>query len=258
MARGDSVVIPETRALSADQVRLVLEVTRRLNLTDDLDVLLNRIAEAATKLLDCERASIFLHDAEHDQLWTKVALHSNEIRVPATAGIVGCSFTLNQILLVDDPYSDPRFNPGPDRKSGFVTRNILSAPMVGADRKPIGVIQVINKRNGCFEPTEVALIQLLADQAGVALQRYRLQQAAMEAAELRREVDLARRNSAASIAACWRFPASTSWAGRAPRRSPAATATTSGRWVTGDWESSSPTPRDMAWARPLSSRRCAH
>src|SRR5688572_22409000 len=121
-------------ALSADQLKLVLDVTRTLTLTTDLDVLLHRIAEATTQLLRCERASIFLHDAQANQLWTKVALQCNEIRVPVTAGIVGACFTGNEVLLIPDAYADPRFNPAPDRASGFRTRNILASPMLNSDR----------------------------------------------------------------------------------------------------------------------------
>ena len=170
-----------------------MEVSRALTLTTDLDLLLKRIAEAATQLLACERASIFLHDASTAELWTKVALLSGEIRVPASAGIVGCCFSENRVVLVPDAYADERFNPEPDSKSGFRTRNILSAPMLSLDRKPLGVIQTINKHGGEFEAADLGLVQLLADQAGVAIQRYRLQAEATAAAEMRKEMSLARK-----------------------------------------------------------------
>ncbi len=179
--------------ISAEQMKLVLNVSRMLAVTADLDPLLQRIAEAATTLLNCERASIFLHDPSSDELWTKVALQSAEIRIPAHVGIVGHAFKTNEILLIPDPYKDPRFNPEPDRRSGFVTRNLLTSPMVDMDRQPIGVIQAVNKKTATFNDTDRAMIQLLADQAGVAIQRYRLQLAALEIVALRREMDLAKK-----------------------------------------------------------------
>jgi phosphoserine phosphatase len=190
MAMDDVV---ERQTISPDHFRQILEVSRMLAVTTELDVLLLRIAEAATALLDCERASIFLHDPKTDQLCTRVALHSGVIRVPANAGIVGHVFKTNSILNVHRPYEDDRFNPDPDRRSGFVTRNLLTAPMVDLGRKPIGVIQAVNTQasNG-FDTTHEALLQLLADQAGVAIQRYALQQEAMQAAYLRLEMELAR------------------------------------------------------------------
>jgi phosphoserine phosphatase len=179
--------------ISPAQLKLVLDVTRSLVVTTDLDMLLKYIAEATCELLQCERASIFLHDPMRAQLWTKVALQTSEIRVPDTAGIVGAAFTSNQVLHVPAPYDDPRFNREVDKKTGFVTRNILSAPMSDIERRPTGVLQAINKKAGAFVATDIALIQLLADQAGVALQRYELQKAAVGAEAMRHEIELARK-----------------------------------------------------------------
>ena len=192
----------EIGAISADQARLVLDVSRMLAVTTDLDALLKMIAEAACKLLSCERASIFIHDPDTGELWTKVALQSGEIRLPATAGIVGHAFTENRVLHVPAPYEDPRFNREVDKRTGFVTRNILAAPMSDVNRKPIGVVQAINKRKGQgargegqvgFDAADAALLQMLGDQSGVALQRYRLQQTAIQAEAMRHEMNLARR-----------------------------------------------------------------
>src|SRR5215213_10165156 len=104
--------------ISAGQMGLVLDVSRMLAVTADLDLLLRRIAEAVTALLNCERASIFLHDAAKKELWTKVALGREEIRMPTGAGIVGHVFHSNRPLHVPRPYDDPRFNRDPDLRTG--------------------------------------------------------------------------------------------------------------------------------------------
>jgi phosphoserine phosphatase len=207
-------------AISAEQMRLVLNVSRMLSVTADLDPLLKHITESVAAILGCERASIFLHEPATDELWTKVALGlagGAEIRFPASAGIVGAAFKLNQLLHVPKPYEDPRFNPANDRKTGFVTRNILSTPMVDLERRPVGVVQAINKigearvgpnatlgttvgyAEGAFTPNDEAMLQLLADQAGVAIQRFHLQRAAVESMALRKELDLAKRVQEAMI-----------------------------------------------------------
>ena len=186
--------------ITAQQMSLVLDVSRMLSVTADLDLLLHAIAQAVTALLDCERASIFLHDDKHHEMWTKVALGSPEIRIPDGAGIVGHVFGTCQPVHVPKPYDDPRFNREPDRRSGFVTRNLMAAPMLDINQAPVGVVQAINKvggpgqkpDEGAFSDNELAMLQLLADQAGVAIQRYRLQQAALESLALRHEMELAR------------------------------------------------------------------
>ena len=181
-------------AITVGQMALVLDVSRALTVTADLDALMRKIAQAVTALLDCERASIFLHDAKTDELWTKVALGtSNVIRLDAGAGIVGAAFRAGQPVLVQRPYEDARFNRDVDRRTGFVTRNLLATPMFDLTQRPVGVIQAVNKCGaGGFTDADVAMLQLLADQAGVAMQRYHLQQAAVRSMALEREMQLAR------------------------------------------------------------------
>lgn len=185
--------------ISPDQMKLVLDVSRLLTVTADLDALLRRIAEAATSLLHSERVSIFLHDPRTNELWTTVALGAKEIRVPCTAGIVGHVFQANALLSVHRPYEDPRFNREVDRKTGFVTRNLLTTPLRDIDGRPLGVLQVVNRIGGDFTHAEETLVELLADQAGVAIQRYRFQQEAIRSAGLRHEMDLAQRVQEAMI-----------------------------------------------------------
>ena len=194
---------PSTARVTDTQVRAILDLSRMLAVPSDVGTMLGQIAQTCTELLDCERASIFLYDAESKELWTKVALGSDEIRLPASAGIVGAAFTHNAVVHVADPYRDPRFNPEPDRRTGFVTRNLLSAPMADLTGRPMGVIQAVNKRGGgagkpgTFAENDTALIRLLSEQAGVALQRHGLELQAKEAVALRHEMNLARRTQEA-------------------------------------------------------------
>lgn len=179
-------------SISAEKMRDILEVSRLLAVTAEIDKLLMEIAKATQALLGAERASIFLHDSATDQLWTKVALGANEIRVPASAGIVGFVFKSKKLLNIPDAYSDARFNREVDRKTGFVTRNLLTCPMFDLKGKAIGVIQAVNKTGGIFVDEDEQTIQLLAAQGGVAIQRYHLQVDAIQVVELRREMDLAK------------------------------------------------------------------
>jgi serine phosphatase RsbU (regulator of sigma subunit) len=183
----------EINLLTAAQMKHVLEVTRLLAVTTELDPLLHRIADAAVSVLGAERASIFLHDPKSGELVTTVAMGAQTIRVPAKRGIVGAAFESGQVVHVPDAYADARFNSDVDRDTGFKTRDILAAAMSDVNGAPLGVLQVVNSPSGVFDDSDKLLIQLLADQAGVAIQRYRLQQDAMRAATLRREVELARR-----------------------------------------------------------------
>lgn len=211
-------------AVSGAAMRDLLEVSRELAVTADLEHLLPLICRAAASILQADRTSLFLYDAEANQLWTKVAMGAQEIRVPATAGIVGLVFQSREMLVIADAYADDRFNRGVDLRTGYRTRNLLTVPVFDLEGHPVAVLQVINKEEGreggAFTVGDQMLARLLADQAGVAIQRFHLQQRALEAVAMRREMDLARRVQEALIpkhppkvgglvVAGWNRPAST-------------------------------------------------
>ena len=68
----------------------ILAICRKMNSEHDLGALVDLIAHEATRLLECDRASIFLLDRERNELWSKVALGSDEIlRFDARLGMQG-------------------------------------------------------------------------------------------------------------------------------------------------------------------------
>jgi phosphoserine phosphatase len=75
----------------------------------------------------------------------------------------------------------------------------MAAPVSGTDGKPLGVLQAINKKGGPFTADDRALIELLADQAGVAVQRNQYMMEAIRVASLEKEMDLARQVQQAMI-----------------------------------------------------------
>jgi sigma-B regulation protein RsbU (phosphoserine phosphatase) len=182
----------DAMALSTAQMKDILEVSRLLAITANLESLLEKLALATCRLLYCEGSSIWLFDPRTDELYTTVVIISGSIRLPAASGIVGAAFRTRSIVSVPDAYADPRFNPSSDRATGFVTRSLMASPMVDIHGTPIGVIEAVNKIGGGFTLQDESLMQLFADQAGVAIQRHDLQHKAQQAAELQREISLAR------------------------------------------------------------------
>jgi len=170
----------------------VLAISRAMVAASDLDELLNLIIERSMGLLDAERASLFLYDAERNELVSRIAAGVEEIRVPADRGISGATVATGQTINVPDAYADSRFNPDVDRHTGYRTRNILSVPLKAYDGALVGVLQVINKRRGAFEDYDVSLAETLAAQAGVAIQRARLIEHYIEKQEMERAMQIAR------------------------------------------------------------------
>jgi putative ABC transport system ATP-binding protein len=102
-----------------------------------------------SQLLNAERSSLFL--VENDTLLLKVAKdldESSEIRIPIGSGIAGAAAQTGQIINIPDAYADGRFNPEVDKKTGFLTRSILSLPIMDRHGAVFAVAQLLNRRDG--------------------------------------------------------------------------------------------------------------
>jgi len=170
----------------------VLEISRSLAAADDLDSLLTLIIERSMELLDAERATLFLYEADTNELVSRIAAGVDEIRVPADRGISGATVKSGSTVNVPDVYADERFNPQVDRTTGFHTRSILSLPLWDYQGSLVGVLQAVNKRSGAFGPYDITLAETLAAQAGVAIQRARLIGHYIEKQQMERAMQIAR------------------------------------------------------------------
>ena len=148
---------------------LLLETVHRLLAAPSIDQRLRILGEATARLVDAERATIFLIDEARGELWSKLALGQEEleIRVPLGTGIAGTVAQTGEHINLADPYADPRFNPDVDRRTGFITRNLLTVPMLDAAGRRLGVVQVLNKRERAFDAEDVEILAHLATSASV-------------------------------------------------------------------------------------------
>jgi adenylate cyclase len=166
---------PQAQHRRLRQVELLLEVSRRMASYDTLDEILNALVEVTTEQLGAERGTLFLNDAETNELFSRVAQGNiqREIRFLNHVGIAGHVFTTGEPLLIPDAYADPRFNRSVDEQTGFVTRNILCVPIRTVKGEIIGVAQTLNKLKGKFTKADLELLGALTTQGTLALQSAR-------------------------------------------------------------------------------------
>jgi adenylate cyclase len=154
----------------------ILEITHDLNGELNLDALLERIMRAATELLGAERSTLFVHDPNTKELWSRFAegLGQREIRMPDNRGIAGKVFQTGESLNVEDPYNHLLFNAEIDRATGFETTSILCMPVVNKAGTCIGVTQVLNKEGGTFGAKDEARLRAFTAQIAVSLENAQL------------------------------------------------------------------------------------
>jgi len=167
--------VEELEKAHRDEV-VLLEVGGAVSGDLDLDTLLEKIMQAATTLTNAERSTLFIHDPETGELWSRVVqgTEGSEIRLPSYVGLAGAAFITGETLNIDDPYSDSRFDPTFDRESGFETRSILCMPLIDRLGHPVGVMQVLNKIGGAFSTLDEIRLKAFSAQATVALENANL------------------------------------------------------------------------------------
>ena len=133
-----------------------------------MDNLFKNVVQQTRMLLSADRATLFLIDTQSNELFSKVADLTEEIRIPTGTGIVGYVAKSGEALNIPDAYKDPRFDASTDRRTRYKTRSILCTPIRARDGTVIGAAQAINKTEGVFTPDDEKMMEAFCDQIGIA------------------------------------------------------------------------------------------
>ncbi|WP_428065071.1 HD domain-containing phosphohydrolase [Candidatus Avelusimicrobium facis] len=173
----------ETPKLSADEkLNLLVEFGARISCELRLDKLLDIIAQQITHMLDVGRCTIYLKDAERNELWSKIAqgrgLEHTEIRVPLDGETVTSIVArTGQTINLADAYEDKRFSMAVDMVTDFRTHTLLAVPLKNNSGKVLGVFQVANKADGSpFDKKDEGILLLLATLAASSIEIAKLYQ----------------------------------------------------------------------------------
>lgn len=177
-----------------DNLRQQLEYRKRLmdkinelHSADNLNTILIHIKDSIAGLFNAERITIYLADAKRNILISKVKSGSEvqQIVVPISdTSLAGyCAITGN-LVKIKNAYdlhelkmigSNLKFDDSWDKKTGFVTRQVLCVPMK-FQKALIGVIQIINKKGNIpYDDTDISYAMELATSLSIAIHNiYRL------------------------------------------------------------------------------------
>jgi signal transduction histidine kinase len=161
------------------RLEMVLELSRTLHATLDLNTLLKSVVEAASELTDSETACILLLDQKTGQLYLeattgKQLVETERVIIPVEDSLAGWIIQNGESLVVDNIFGDGSRLNEVDSLSRFEVRAILGAPLKLTD-KSIGVLEVFNKRlDASFTSDDIHMLTTLAAQAAVAIENARL------------------------------------------------------------------------------------
>ncbi|KAI1724743.1 3'5'-cyclic nucleotide phosphodiesterase domain-containing protein [Ditylenchus destructor] len=158
-----------------------------------IDSVILKVMNYAQKLVDADRASLFLVDNKTNEIYARIFdisqeldengqpkenIHVNqegykEIRFPIGKGIAGHVALTGESLNIINAYADERFNREIDSKTGYHTESILCMPIF-IRSTVIGVVQMVNKHGGPFTQIDEEAFETFANYCGLALHHAKL------------------------------------------------------------------------------------
>jgi signal transduction histidine kinase len=152
----------------------LLEISRKLSASLELESFLQSILAAAGDLTGSESASILEPEEGGDQLrflalpWFHRDLLKS-IKVPLQASLAGWVFEKGQPVVIPDVAVEPRHFKGADKAADFITLSLMAVPITFQGEK-LGVLEVVNKSSKAhYTEEDLTILETLASQAAIAI-----------------------------------------------------------------------------------------
>lgn len=126
---------------------------------------LSRISTHVTAFTGAERCSIFIYEKQYDELWTIVSTGIEKIHVSSEKGIVGYVFRTKESVVENNVKKNDYFLSDIDKKSGYITHNIIACPIYNFQKEIIGVLELLNKEDG-FNGEDLDYLNIFANYLG--------------------------------------------------------------------------------------------
>lgn len=169
---------PNPELLQAQhQLAAVQRISQALFQTIDLDQLVAVTLRAALEEVDAEAGSILLADHETEQLVFQYSLGDKPVprgtTIPWDKGISGAVFQSGEPQMTSAVNQSTIHYRQIDQTTEFVTRNMITLPLRRWRGEPIGVLNVLNKRNGPPNADDLSLLTIISAFAALAIQQAR-------------------------------------------------------------------------------------
>lgn len=160
------------RSLVEGQLAWMSEINALLARPLNTQEIVDQVVEPLKQMLQAEASALFIMetDKQHITTWIGDRHQRHEIRLRMGEGIAGWVALHGNTVNVKDAYKDPRFQRAFDSQSGFRTGSVLCQPLRDSQKNILGVVQIINKRNGYFTVADEAVLSSVASTIAIRLE----------------------------------------------------------------------------------------
>jgi signal transduction histidine kinase len=169
-------------------IRAVQLATRKLASSGNPNVLLRDVLAISVEAVGASGGTIYLHDAANKRLKFQHVLPedvADKLPVKDMAddyGMAGEAFQTKKTQIKD-------FEPKPEKNAfeeatGVIVRSMIAVPLSMEDEPPVGVVQLLNKKDGNFDETDAAVLDTIAAVSTMAILNWQLTEEATRASTL--------------------------------------------------------------------------
>lgn len=180
-----------------DKLRLLLDITKSISRSLDLDEVLNLVMDTLGSLLPYDAAGIYLIEQRIEDgnpyVFKSRAIRGYDIsfelvepRLKLGEGILGSVAQSGQPIISPDVSKDPRYFAARRR-----TRSEMAAPIVSND-VVIGVFDLESDRLGAYNEDDLSVLQMLTSQVAIIIEKVRLHEQLVEQKRIQAQLEIAR------------------------------------------------------------------
>jgi signal transduction histidine kinase len=141
----------------------------------DLDELVETTLHIALEEVGAEAGSILLADPEKEELIFRYSIGDKPVPrgtgIAWDKGISGAVFQSGEARITNQVNQDATHLHSIDQTTGFVTHDMITVPLRRWRGEPIGVLNVLNKREGPFTNHDLGLLTIISAFAALAIQQ---------------------------------------------------------------------------------------
>lgn len=188
---------PSSDLSTVDKLRMLLEITKTISRSLDLDEVLNLVMDTLGSLIPYDAAGIYLiefsPEVKSPYIFKSKVIRGYQIsfdliepRLKLGEGFLGTVAQTGKPIISADVSQDERYFAARE-----LTRSEMLAPIVSNDRV-IGVFDLESDRLDAYSEDDLAVLQLLTSQVAIIIEKVRLHEEVVEKKRIQAQLEIAR------------------------------------------------------------------
>jgi two-component system NtrC family sensor kinase len=185
LAEWAAIAIQNARLFADTQqfsrnLQLAHEVSQLVSGTLEVEQIPRLLLQRTAEIVEAECGSLSLIDKTRNGVVFQLAYDNagkelkalEDFLMPLGSGIIGVVAQTGLPLIANDVKNHPAWSSLADQLTGFDTKKLIAVPLI-AKGEILGVMELLNKKEGDFEDVDVQLLSLVAASTASAIQNAR-------------------------------------------------------------------------------------